>query len=182
MPIILPKNVPELAPFIKAPMFFLAGPILGGGDWHVPMTQLLRSRFGDPVIANPSHYPETHPHRKEALPGSKGSFRYALEWERHFLAQAAGEAWPSGCIIFWLARESATAPRQDGAPYAMDTRGELGEWRGRLIGNRKVRLVIGAENGFPGLSIIKHNFEAVVPGFKIASTMEETLELAARYT
>jgi hypothetical protein len=67
-----------------------------------------------------------------------------------------------------------------GKDYARDTRGELGEWRGQLKHDKNVRFVIGAEQGFDGLDIIKCNSSAVSPGIEFYSTLEKTCEEAVR--
>jgi hypothetical protein len=158
-------------------MFFLAGPITGGGDWHVPMSELLAKRFEHLIVVNPSRYKYTHPFCKYRMNGAEDQFERQTDCERHYLDQA-GEKWPTGCIIFWLACEDAKNPRKDGQPYARDTRGEIGEWRGRMMYAPHLRVVMGADQDFPGLSQIKRNFEQVLPGFKIYDTMEEVVERA----
>lgn len=178
MHLILPKTHPRLgAMFRQFPMFFLAGPILGGGDWHMRMTQLLMKRFDKLIVVNPSRYQHSHPFYKYRMKGAEDRFKRQTDWERHYLEQAA-DKWPKGCIIFWLACESKDNPRQDGRPYAMDTRGEIGEWRGRMIHQPSLRVVIGAEKNFPGLSQIQRNFKLGLPNFKIYDSMEEVVERA----
>lgn len=181
---------PVLDGFRALPMFFLAGPILGGGDWHVPMSEMLKKRLNDLIVVNPSRYASSHPHYKyhEYLERETSHIAQSLsdvnfferqtDWERHYLVQAA-ELWPTGCVIFWLATQKEERP--DGMPYAMDTRGEIGEWRGHLQHNPNLRVVIGAEKDFPGLRTIKRNFELALPGFPIYDTMEEVVEKAAFY-
>jgi len=179
VPIILPKAFPVLDGYMNEPLFFLAGPIKGGGDWQSAMTRLLRLRFGDPIIANPRRYGEKHHLYKQRLEGPEDHFPDNLAWERWFLSQAA-ESWPSGVVIFWLPAESKDDPRRDGLPFAMDTRGEIGEWRGRLMSNRRLRVVMGADPDFPGLRAVKRNFEEAVPGFKVHDSMSEAVADAAR--
>ena len=175
--IILPKTVPNLYAFQHVPLFFLAGPIRGGGDWQREMTELLGKR-GECVVVNPSRYEPDHPLYQYRLEGSE-HFAHQTAWERFYLHLAAKD-WSSGCIIFWLACESKENPRDDGQPYARDTYGELGEWRGRLLHDPKLRVIVGAEPDFPGLAVIRRNFEdAVGSSFRIYDTMEEVVERAA---
>lgn len=183
--LILPKTRPHLQnPYLLSlPLYFLAGPILGGGDWHRRMTELLlrnlehRSDPRDCIIVNPSRYEPTHPHYQYRMKGPD-EFPTQTLWERYYLREAALN-WPSGCLIIFLACESKTEPRKDGLPYAMDTRGEVGEWRAHLMHNPKTRLIIGAEPEFPGLRTIRRNFEnAVGDHFKILGSMEEVAERA----
>lgn len=178
MHLILPKTLPDLTAHRQAPMFFLAGPIMGGGDWHVAMSELLAQQFGNPIIVNPSRYKEPHRHASLRMSGNETHFVRQTDWERHYLEQAA-EKWPSGCIIFWLAEQKE--PRPDGQAYARDTRGEIGEWRGRMIYAPHLRVVIGAEKDFPGLSQIRRNFELCLPDFKICTSMEEVAQQASSF-
>jgi hypothetical protein len=110
------------------------------------------------------------------MPGRQDFFERQTDWERHYLDMAA-DKWPTGCIIFWLGDQRK--PRPDNLPYAMDTRGEIGEWRGRMMHNPALRVVMGAEEDFPGLRQIKRNFELALPDFPIYDTMEEVVERAA---
>jgi hypothetical protein len=179
--LILPKSHPDLGRegLADLPMFFLAGPIRGGGDWHARMSVLLARRAGDCLIVNPSRYGEGHPDYRHRLVGAENRFPHQTAWERHYLSEAA-QTWPRGCIVFWLARESAEHPRTDGQPYAMDTRGEIGEWRGRLMRDRSLRVAIGGDPDFPGLRTIRRNTDlALGPDFPIFETMEAVAERAA---
>lgn len=61
----------------------------------------------------------------------------------------------------------------------MDTRGELGEWRGRMMANKKLRVIVGAEPDFPGLSQIARNWnQALRKNIPIRSTLEEVVTIA----
>ncbi len=93
-------------------------------------------------------------------------------WERYYLAIASTQ----GAIIFWLPKESKTKPRPpETGPYARDTYEELGEWRARMVRD-KAREVIGAQQGFPGLSVILKNFRAMIgDGFTPYGTLRETV-------
>ena len=117
-----------------------------------------------------------------------------LPWERHYLDLAAGvtprgfagQAPAGGCLIFWLPAESTKYPKGQGlGPYAQDTRGELGEWRGHMTHLRGLRVVVGGEEGFPGLDTITRNFQyALGEGFAVHRTLAATaaaaVELAER--
>jgi hypothetical protein len=159
--IILPKSNVSLAPFRnpRLPFFFLAGPIKGGADWQYQMCLELEKRVGDFVVAIPCRYTAGHPLFAHKVEGDGTPFDRQLTWERYYLELASIR----GCIIFWLPAESRSHPRDDGLPYAMDTRGELGEWRWRM--KRTAQVVIGAEPDFPGLSVIQRNFNLAL-GYK----------------
>lgn len=164
MHLILPKALPDINkdPFLSMPLFFLAGPIKGGGDWQARMCELLANKFEDCIVANPCRYDALHPLYQYRLPGVEQWDRQR-GWERYFL-QKAGLEWKRGCIIFYLPLESRECPRDDGLPYAMDTRGEIGEWRTHMMYDANTRVVFGAEDGFPGLRTIEYDNEQVLQG------------------
>ncbi len=109
------------------------------------------------------------------MPGDETYFERQLNWERHYLDIASEH----GCVIFWLPVESKSNPRIGGGPYATDTRGELGEWRGRLMGNPSLKVVVGGEEGFDSFSQIERNFKlGVSPDFPIYRTLSETVQAA----
>ncbi|HEV8666723.1 MAG TPA: hypothetical protein VN665_02640 [Candidatus Paceibacterota bacterium] len=66
----------------------------------------------------------------------------------------------------------------------MDTRGELGEWRGRMMSHNPsktygINVVIGAEPDFLGLSQIQRNYsQALGYEFPIFHSMESTAHAA----
>jgi hypothetical protein len=155
MKILLPKTFYQFTPD-DGPVFFLAGPIKGGSDWQKDCVSMIMQHFPDlhfcAVI--PCRYKQNHPLVPFKISGEEDRFQRQTYWERHYLKVASER----GCIIFWLPCESRTEPRTDGQPYAMDTRGEIGEWRGHLI-HGKPRVVFGAEPGFPGLGEIMTNFQ-----------------------
>ena len=62
----------------------------------------------------------------------------------------------------------------------MDTRGELAEWRMR-VKYEKARVVIGAEAGFIGLSMIQRNYWHVLgDDFPFYKSIEETADAAVK--
>lgn len=180
MHLILPKTLPNLEPYTHLPLFFLMGPILGAGDWHCRMTDLLIGHVGECVIVNPSRYGPDHRHYKYRLDGPN-RFARQLAWERHFLRTAAYD-WGRGCIVAWFACESREEPRMDGKPYAMSTRREVGEWYTRLQVRPDTRIVAGGEEAFPGLDEFDRCFtEAAGMDFTIHRRMEDVARHAAKY-
>jgi hypothetical protein len=153
MKILLPKTLYTIDPSY-GPLFFLAGPIRGGGDWQATAVEEIGKCLSKFYAVLPCRYEDTHPLMQMRLSGDEGYFARQLTWERHYLSLAA----VLGCIIFWLPCEGREHPRIGGEPYAMDTRGELGEWRGALMHGPSLRVVVGAERNFPGLSQIERNF------------------------
>ncbi len=186
MQLILPKQFIEDGS-ASYPTFFLAGPIKGGGDWqHAACLELLEEvQDADFQVVVPCRWKPEHPlyqHRCDGLDETR--FSRQTTWERQCLEIAAKSVF-GGCVIFWLPCESPNSPRTDGHPYARDSYGELGEWRGRMMHEPDLRVVVGAEKDFPGLDVIHHNFErALNREFPIYETLEETIaravELSAR--
>lgn len=177
MKIIIPKRwIPDEE--IVGPLFFLAGPIRGGGDWQSYMCTQLWGWQRECTVACPCRWEE--PHHLGTMfvpPDAEPRFKRQLEWERYYL-ERAGSGDRQGCIIFWLGCESREFPHLGPEPYAMDTRGELGEWRWRMK-TENARVVIGADPGFFGLSQIQRNFsQALGYDFPIYQTISETVHAA----
>ncbi len=185
MKILVPKrwmSVGDIATnTIIHPLFFLAGPVRGGGDWQHKMCLALgKQRWVENcIIVCPCRWDERHPLAEHFVEGPENCFGRQLDWERHYL-ELAGTHKNPGCIVFWLGCESVELPHPGPEPYAMDTRGELGEWRWRMK-TEKARVVIGAESSFLGLSQIQRNFsQALGYDFPIYDSMEKTARAAAR--
>lgn len=204
--LILPNKGVVLENFLQKGerLYFLAGPISGAGDWQVKAIKLLHEKDPFCYIACPCRYDINHElfkyHIKATeLPKSTDDERkwpeYALKfpnqtmWERYYLEWAS---W-LGSIIFWLPCEDKENPRKkEDGPYARDTYGELGRWSIRskkpgsfpnqyLSGGSHLNLVVGAENDFPGLSVIQKNFDADHDkSFIIYSSLEETISEAVK--
>jgi len=174
MRIIIPKMLCGID-FTYGPFFFLAGPVAGGGDWQRKCCEMLKSKIANFYAAIPCRYDNGHPLSAYKAAGIENYFDKQLTWERHYMAKAAN----TGCLLFWLPSESKTEPRTDRNPYAMDTRGEIGEWRARLAQEPALQIAIGAEANFPGLSQIQRNFNlALGYKFPIYKTLEETASVA----
>jgi len=182
MKLILPKKYVNVGPdsfYAKTPTFFLAGPVLGAGDWQRRMMSLIDKRMEQSLVVCPCRYDESDVlHKEHAFVSGKSAevvFEHQTNWERYYLEHASRK----GCIIFWLGCESKLSPRNDGKPYSCDTLGEIGEWRGHLMHNPNLHVVVGAEHDFPGLSVIKTNFLAALGvNFPIYSNMEATVVAA----
>ena len=158
--------------------YFLAGPGQGGGDWQRIACEELFKIDPDCTVAIPHRYEDGHVLATYFYEDcSVDSYLGQTHWERYYLEMAANH--PKGAIIFWLQTESLNNPRTDGLPYAIQTYGELGEWRGRMMNSARKNLVVGASMGFPGLKHIQQNFNLAFQssypnGFLICSSLEET--------
>jgi hypothetical protein len=175
MQVILPKTYVGYSRIVK-PIFYLMGPIKGGGDWQLQACLNLQSLLDDFTVVIPCRYSQDHPLYARKMTGREYSNDRQTYWERGWLDQIA----TSGAIIAWLPRESKTQPRTDGSPYARDTYGELGEWRGHLMNYGEIiHFVLGAEPDFPGLDVISANFQfAIGPEFPIYPTLVDTIQAA----
>lgn len=153
MQIILPKTFVAEEIYTKTRLYFLAGPVRGGGDWQFAMCKNLNMYTSDCIVAVPQRYPEEHQLQKLRMRGDDTRFERQLAWEQHYLRAASR----SGGVIFWLPCESKGDPHPGPEPYAMDTRGELGEWRTRKEYDPSIRLFIGGSTEFFGFSQIERN-------------------------
>lgn len=183
MKVLVPKRWVSVADIandtIVHPLFFLAGPVRGGGDWQHQTCLVLQKlrRVEHCFVVCPCRWGEQHPLAKKFLTGTERVFARQLDWERHYL-ELAGTHRNPGCIVFWLPCESEATPHPGPEPYSMDTRGELGEWRWRMK-TENARVVIGAEPDFLGLSQIQRNFSrALGYDFPIYRSIEETANAA----
>lgn len=187
-------------------LYFLAGPIRGADDWQAKAIELLHQKDPFCYIACPCRYDINHPlsrfqikptelprstdHKRE-LPEYALPFENQTMWERYYLEHASC----FGSVIFWLPCESKENPRKkEDGPYARDTYGELGRWSIRHASSGKggfsnqylsagshLNLVIGAEEGFPGLGVIKKNLDADHgQPFDIYPNLEETIAAAVK--
>ncbi len=181
MPVILPKSHVTSWP---GPLFFLAGPVRGGGDWQYDAYQLLEKKRGEHVTAAiPMRYPEMHPLCSKQLRSDPAAqtFNRQLAWERHYLTLTGLRSkGVKGCLVFWLANESKALPHPGPEPYAMDTRREIGEWYTRLeFLKEDVRLVVGVEDRFHGASQIERCLtEARGSKFPVYRTLHDTIQAA----
>lgn len=174
MRLLFPKTFHRIHPG-HGPLFFLAGPVRGAGDWQWNCCELINAQLPHFYAALPCRYTNSHPALAFALTGPTDKFDRQLTWERHYIEQAA----LAGCLIFWLPCEKADDPRVGDEPYAMDTRGELGEWRGRMMNDPRLRIVVGAEPNFPGLSQIQRNFtQALQRPFVIHDSLNAVVHAA----
>ncbi|HYD93652.1 MAG TPA: hypothetical protein VEB18_04355 [Candidatus Paceibacterota bacterium] len=178
MKVILPKTRVDPELYRHKKLFFLAGPVRGGGDWQQHMCKELDQLLVDYVVAIPQRYSDDHPLQQYRLSGDENGFSRQLDWESFYLDEASR----SGGVVFWLGFENAESPHPGPEPYAMDTRGELGEWRTHKQYRPDVRLFIGADERFYGLSQIERNCKRQIgPDFRIYPSMRELAHAAAGY-
>lgn len=154
--IILPNTfVPVRKLPLRYPLFFVAGPVRGGGDWQRPMCVALdtvtESKF---VAAVPCRdWGDKHPLAEWFVSGNEHRFSRQLHWEQHYL-NAAGYDMPLGCVIVYIAKESKRKPHPGPDPFSMDTRRELGKWMMKKK-YEGTRVVFGADPEACGISVIQ---------------------------
>lgn len=178
MPIYIPKQIVPLTPTIDSPLFFLAGPIRGGGDWQALMADHILGREPSALIACPSRWDNKHWLAEQFHQPFSQADNRQLVWERHYLKQAGLEPNVPGCIIFWLGLESTDHPHPGPEPYAMDTRREIGKFTA-FAEMMNVRMVVGGDRRFHGLDVILFELsEAVGKPFPFYETMAEVADHA----
>lgn len=188
--VILPKSAatPQLDP--GQHLYFLGGPVRGGGDWQAIAIQQLFEKDPGCIVVCPCRYEPSHPlWLRQAIPfESKLVFENQTIWERYYLEHAAY----FGSVIFWLPTEDSENPRADAdGPYGQDTYGELGRWSIKsahnICGFHKAgkgtppitNVVVGAEKDYYGLKVIQRNFDADHGHpYHIHETLEVTLDRA----
>lgn len=174
MKIVVPKRYIPLTP-VCFPIF-LAGPVLGGGDWQRHFIEHFMNfsvhKWSDsyrekvlPLIKFivPCRWDETHPlaeHFADVYELIEIPDEYIeksqTSWEFFYLDYIV---FHGGVIVFGLFPESKEAPRTDGLPYAGDTRGEIGRWSTIASSNDFQNILIGAHPEFLGIKVISKDLQ-----------------------
>lgn len=183
MKIVIPKRYVSILP--TDILIFLAGPVLGGGDWQREFIEEFikltsgNSAFSDSFCKRamsqikfivPCRWGADHPLAKhfsfvyECIEDSD-IYKYLDDSNSPtVLSQTCWEFYyldliarsERGLIVFGLFPESETTPRTDGLPYAGDTRGEVARWTERA---KPGNVLVGAHPEFLGIKTIMRNFE-----------------------
>lgn len=178
--VLLPKCSFEES--IPHALFYLAGPVTGGGRWQVKAHELLTAtlpkehRFiaAFPYSVNGESSLDGH-----YLP-NRATFDDKITWEQHYMDLAYKPSKRNGCVIFWLPKEDREN-LDKGNLYARDTYVQLGELVGRLMCGKNLRVVVGAEPEFPGLARIRKDLQLRLRReFTIYPTLGETVQAAVR--
>jgi hypothetical protein len=178
MPIYVPKQIVLLTPTVDSPLFFLAGPIRGGGDWQAHMAEEIIACEPSALITCPSRWGSKHRLAHHFYQPFSRADNRQLVWERHYLKQAGLELNAAGCVIFWLGLESEAQPHPGPEPYAMDTRREIGKFTA-FAEMMNIRMVVGGNRGFYGLEVILFELsEAIGEPFPFFETMAEAVNHA----
>lgn len=153
--IIVPKHfVPVRKLPLRQPLFFVAGPVRGGGDWQYQMCVYLDAAAGSNCVAAVPcrEWGPKHPLADWQMAGNEHRFSRQLHWEQYYL-NAAGYDMPQGCVIVYIAKEDKKRPHPGPDPFSMDTRRELGKWMMKKK-YEGTRVVFGADPEACGISVI----------------------------
>lgn len=164
-------------------VFFLAGPIRGGGAWQMQAAETLWKKFPGCIVVDPSRWDAAlknasddeekkriSEHMENGI-GIKDEQKYESQaaWESDHMKMAAEK----GILLFWMERESKENPRpKDEGVYAQDTRVETGIWIERLHNNPTLNVKFGGhwelndkgqetENSFGGMNFIAYYLTGV---------------------
>jgi len=150
-------------------LIFLAGPIKGSDNWQQQAVELINKANPEISIANP---------RRDVLKELiKDDWAIQVEWETFHLRMASAK----GAIMFWLGPETSHSCDNS---FAKTTRFEFAEWfthyKYRKIHNpdNKLKIILGIDDKFPGRDYIVYRVFNDCPEFIIATTLEETCQLA----
>lgn len=179
MLIVPPKRRLDLARYQHRTLYFLAGPVRGGGDWQYTMVNFISRYDPDAIVVVPTRWDNTHPLRTQFAGEDDGYFERQLDFERSHMELAAWDH-PQGCLAFWLGKQREPRAPEDG-PYGQDTYGEFARWAVHSKYRPETRMVVGAEPGYPGLDVMVRNLRKDVGyEFPIHDSMESTAWAAAR--
>ncbi len=184
------KTNPETGTFLR-PLFFLRGPVQGGGDWQTAMAKLLFKHEAS-IDVTCQHSASTHLVAQFFTSNNQDEPLQVL-WEKHYPRVPPCEIFKVGCAIYWLPLESETKPHPGPEPYAMDTRRELGKLTAylevvksfpSLYRQFPTKFVIGGHRGFYGLSAILDELSGAlgkeVPFYEDMETCVQHAIVAAR--
>jgi hypothetical protein len=179
--ILVPKTAPDVTDVI-----FLAGPVAGTGGWQNDAIRYILQKHPSVHIAFPDYSGSLADDLKPLVLTSQiYNFKYQLDWEHYYLERAENPE-HEGCILFWLSGQKIDMPISNETDYvrtyARDTRPELGAWGfGNLRHNPSAHVVIGGENGFDGIDIVRRNFAKYAPHVKFQNSLEDTCDDALKF-
>ncbi len=149
--LILPRTSVSLR---NKKLFYLAGPVEGGGNWQKKAIVVLRKKFPDAYFAFNCPFDRMRRLRRFAVRGDEAQYSNETEWQREHMEFAAKH----GCLVFWLGPQDKEEDVDfSKVPYGLEASREEAEWAFRLFCNKKLRVVIGTHHSFPGQGRIMEN-------------------------
>lgn len=173
MKLLLPNRYQDIS---DKPVLFLGGPILGAYEWRPKVLHRLMDEdiyaispqqdLPDFIIANSV--------------GILNPLSCQLGWKRQYLREVKKrKTAPKGVIMFWLQGvNEGDFSKYALSKYARNTRRELGQLDGWLDCDKEIPFVIGGEETFPGIDIVKRCFREHFPSIDFPPTLEETCDIA----
>lgn len=174
-------------------ILFLAGPVLGGGEWQETFLQALflqtvwTDSFRDKMLKRlkvivPCRWGDNHSlagHFCEVYEKMKTGDSYLdsqTMWEIHYIKRIV--CLENGFVVFGLFSESKTYPRNDGQPYARDTFGEIGRYT-TMAGFKHTidSILVGYDSQFPGINVQKKNFRYFLPSKWNKNNVKEIINM-----
>jgi hypothetical protein len=172
--LVLPRSNVSLK---KQKLFYLAGPVEGGGGWQKKAISVLRKNFPEAYFAFNCPFNEMRRLRRFAVKEESEQCSSSAEWRRAHMEEAALR----GCLVFWLGPQDKEEDADfSKVPYGLLASREEAEWAFRLFYNNKLRVVIGVHHAFPGHDEIVENLRVLFGAkFPVYTHLPDLLEAAA---
>jgi hypothetical protein len=170
----------DLEPYADFPLYFFGGPLQGAPDWHPELFKLLQERLPYFIAVLPTRYAPNHPLYQYRLIGKPNFFARQRHYEAFYIkaAREARRRRAGGALLLNLCCQSQ--PRNDGRPYGTDSWREASETYTRLEYEPDLRVLIRAEENFPGRELLKDCYDAATKSdFPFYETLEELADAAA---
>jgi len=124
---------------IDCPLFFLAGPVNGGGNWQEQCCLEIAKLLPEFIAVVPIRWGPANKLFRYRATGLEQIFSRQADWEYSYLKRATElSKTHEGCVLFWMPLKYLNYRGE----YARDTRGEIGRW-GTRTALMKGHLVVG---------------------------------------
>lgn len=155
---------------------FLAGPILGTGDWQNEAGEIL-TRLAGMDLDPARHINVFNPRRPEFTDlkdFSDDTFYEQVDWEHEHLARTKA----LGIMVFWLANKTIEMPHRN---FGLTTLFELGEAIATHAISGTNPIVVGIEPGFTNEKYLRYTIEKKAPNVTLTSDLEATCMAAYQH-
>ncbi|MDB5195308.1 MAG: hypothetical protein JWO84_492 [Parcubacteria group bacterium] len=163
----------NLARFPQIPIFFGGGPILGAPQplWHWKLYDELAAVMPAFILVLPIRCELEDWLVPRLLPIDTNDYferqKHLEDFYMDMTATASLNHPAGGALLFNFCLEDHESPRNDGNPYAMDTRREAGKWSRDLWYRRRLNIRVAGDPAFPGLSQIEDDFKQADESFTV---------------